>query len=51
MEITATVDRMEGEFAALPLRGDAQVTSNLPGFMSDKSREQRAYTLLPMGGN
>ncbi len=30
MEITATVDRIEGEFAVLLLRGDAQVTFNLP---------------------
>jgi len=30
MEITATVDRIEGELAILLLRGDAQVTFNLP---------------------
>ena len=30
MEITATVDRIEGEMAVLLLRGDAQVTFNLP---------------------
>ena len=30
MEITATVDRIEGELAVLLLRGDAQVKFNLP---------------------
>ena len=30
MEITATVDRIEGEMAVLLLCGDAQVTFNLP---------------------
>jgi len=30
MEITATVDRIEGGMAVLLLRGDAQVTFNLP---------------------
>ena len=30
MEITATVDRIEGELAVLLLRGDARVTFNLP---------------------
>ena len=30
MNITAIVDRIEGELAVLLLRGDAQVTFNLP---------------------
>ena len=30
MEITAIVDRIEGELAVLLLRGDARVTFNLP---------------------
>jgi len=30
MKITAIVDRIEGELAVLLLRGDAQVTFNLP---------------------
>ncbi|MCX6698440.1 MAG: DUF3006 domain-containing protein [Methanomicrobiales archaeon] len=30
MEISATVDRIEGELAALLFRGDTQITFNLP---------------------
>ena len=30
MEITASVDRIEGELAVLLLKGDAQFTFNLP---------------------
>ncbi|MCX6701234.1 MAG: DUF3006 domain-containing protein [Methanomicrobiales archaeon] len=30
MEITATLDRIEGELAVLLLRGDAQIKFNLP---------------------
>lgn len=32
MKITTPVDRIEGELAVLLLRGDAQITFNLPVF-------------------
>ena len=33
MEITATVDRIEGELAVLLLRGDEKIKFNLPVFL------------------
>gem|GEM_PF-1703213 len=42
MEITATVDRIEGELAVLLLRGDEKVKFNLPVvFLAGKKRDYK----------